>query len=192
MCEERRASNRGEQSGPVICLLSGDQRTDDPPDLLAESARVKGAYVVMTSQTEKSQGGATEKDPAADKAETGQGETPRGAEELKQKEETLKDVNPTNQREETRNSNGRKEEGRPERPRFMFNIADGGFTELHTLWQNEERAAICSGRLNEIWHRRHDYWLLAGVVVGHSQRHSHVAVTPVRVTSGTTADTSSS
>lgn len=47
----------------------------------------------------------------------------------------------------------------------MFNIADGGFTELHTLWQNEERAAICSGRLNEIWHRRHDYWLLAGVVV---------------------------
>ena len=22
----------------------------------------------------------------------------------------------------------------------MFNIADGGFTELHTLWQNEEKA----------------------------------------------------
>lgn len=22
--------------------------------------------------------------------------------------------------------------------RFMFNIADGGFTELHTLWQNEQ------------------------------------------------------
>ena len=24
---------------------------------------------------------------------------------------------------------------------FQFNIADGGFTELHTLWLNEERAA---------------------------------------------------
>ena len=24
--------------------------------------------------------------------------------------------------------------------KFMFNIADGGFTELHALWQNEERA----------------------------------------------------
>ncbi|XP_041425345.1 chromodomain-helicase-DNA-binding protein 5 isoform X3 [Xenopus laevis] len=48
--------------------------------------------------------------------------------------------------------------------KFMFNIADGGFTELHTLWQNEERAAISSGKMYDIWHRRHDYWLLAGIV----------------------------
>lgn len=47
--------------------------------------------------------------------------------------------------------------------RFMFNIADGGFTELHTLWLNEEKAAS-PGREYEIWHRRHDYWLLAGIV----------------------------
>lgn len=47
--------------------------------------------------------------------------------------------------------------------RFMFNIADGGFTELHTLWLNEEKAAA-PGREYEIWHRRHDYWLLAGIV----------------------------
>ncbi|KAK6292044.1 hypothetical protein J4Q44_G00378290 [Coregonus suidteri] len=53
----------------------------------------------------------------------------------------------------------------PERRRFMFNIADGGFTELHTLWQNEERAAISSGKINEIWHRRHDFWLLTGIVL---------------------------
>lgn len=45
----------------------------------------------------------------------------------------------------------------------MFNIADGGFTELHTLWLNEEKAAV-PGREYEIWHRRHDYWLLAGIV----------------------------
>ncbi|ERE69398.1 chromodomain-helicase-DNA-binding protein 3 [Cricetulus griseus] len=38
-------------------------------------------------------------------------------------------------------------------------------SKLHTLWQNEERAAISSGKLNEIWHRRHDYWLLAGIVL---------------------------
>lgn len=37
--------------------------------------------------------------------------------------------------------------------RFMFNIADGGFTELHTLWLNEEKAAV-PGREYEIWHRR--------------------------------------
>uniref|UniRef100_A0A8C2SPM7 CHD C-terminal 2 domain-containing protein n=1 Tax=Coturnix japonica TaxID=93934 RepID=A0A8C2SPM7_COTJA len=51
------------------------------------------------------------------------------------------------------------------KPRFMFNIADGGFTELHTLWQNEERAAISSSKIYDIWHRRHDYWLLAGIVL---------------------------
>ncbi|KAL5015034.1 hypothetical protein ScPMuIL_009304 [Solemya velum] len=47
--------------------------------------------------------------------------------------------------------------------KFMFNIADGGFTELHTLWQNEQRALV-NGREHEVWHRRHDYWLLAGIV----------------------------
>ena len=33
----------------------------------------------------------------------------------------------------------KKEEGNQ---KFMFNIADGGFTELHTLWQNEQRALV--------------------------------------------------
>lgn len=47
---------------------------------------------------------------------------------------------------------------------FMFNIADGGFTELHTLWTTEEDAALNrTKKINEIWHRRHDYWLLAGM-----------------------------
>ncbi|KAM4036249.1 chromodomain-helicase-DNA-binding protein 3 isoform 3-T3 [Anomaloglossus baeobatrachus] len=116
-------------------------------------------------QPEKPQDGATEKDVTAERPEAAQAEVPRGPEDAKFERETLKEMRPNNQRDETRSSNGRKEESRPERARFMFNIADGGFTELHTLWQNEERAAICSGRLNEIWHRRHDYWLLAGVVI---------------------------
>lgn len=47
--------------------------------------------------------------------------------------------------------------------KFMFNIADGGFTELHALWQNEQRA-VQSGKEHETWHRRHDYWLLSGIV----------------------------
>ncbi|XP_064438163.1 chromodomain-helicase-DNA-binding protein 3 isoform X10 [Mirounga angustirostris] len=74
-----------------------------------------------------------------------------------------RELRPGPPRDELR-PNGRREE-KAEKPRFMFNIADGGFTELHTLWQNEERAAISSGKLNEIWHRRHDYWLLAGIVL---------------------------
>ncbi|XP_015590348.1 chromodomain-helicase-DNA-binding protein Mi-2 homolog isoform X4 [Cephus cinctus] len=61
---------------------------------------------------------------------------------------------------ETKDSDS--ESMKPKR-KFMFNIADGGFTELHTLWLNEEKAAV-PGREYEIWHRRHDYWLLAGIV----------------------------
>uniref|UniRef100_A0A8C5D456 Chromodomain-helicase-DNA-binding protein 5-like n=1 Tax=Gouania willdenowi TaxID=441366 RepID=A0A8C5D456_GOUWI len=39
--------------------------------------------------------------------------------------------------------------------------------ELHTLWQTEERAALSSGKMHDIWHRRHDYWLLAGIKLRH-------------------------
>merc|ERR1711899_123694 len=60
-------------------------------------------------------------------------------------------------------SKDKKEEEDRKPHKFMFNIADGGFTELHTLWQNEEKAAV-PGREYEIWHRRHDCWLLAGIV----------------------------
>ena len=42
-------------------------------------------------------------------------------------------------------------------------IADGGFTELHAVWNHEE-AMLLEGREWAVWHRRHDYWLLAGVV----------------------------
>jgi hypothetical protein len=47
--------------------------------------------------------------------------------------------------------------------KFMFNIADGGFTELQTLWLNEQRA-VHSGHEYDTWHRRHDYWLLSGII----------------------------
>lgn len=58
---------------------------------------------------------------------------------------------------------------KPDRPeklketKFMFNIADGGFTELHTLWQNEQKA-VQPGHEYDTWHRRHDYWLLSGII----------------------------
>uniref|UniRef100_A0A0N4ZGI1 DNA helicase n=1 Tax=Parastrongyloides trichosuri TaxID=131310 RepID=A0A0N4ZGI1_PARTI len=47
---------------------------------------------------------------------------------------------------------------------FKFNIADGGFTELHGLWQNEE-AQVTPGTEYEVWHRRHDFWLLNGITI---------------------------
>ncbi|XP_063786894.1 chromodomain-helicase-DNA-binding protein 3 isoform X3 [Pseudophryne corroboree] len=159
-------------SSNAVAEKSDEKPPVDPPDLHPGRPEVGKQTPVLEEknapQAEKPQDGATEKEltAAAERPDMGQGEAPRGPEEVRCEREALKDAKPNSQqREELRNSNGRKEEIRLERPRFMFNIADGGFTELHTLWQNEERAAICSGRLNEIWHRRHDYWLLAGVVV---------------------------
>ncbi|XP_068771769.1 chromodomain-helicase-DNA-binding protein 5 isoform X3 [Struthio camelus] len=75
-----------------------------------------------------------------------------------------KEHNETQQNGEKEEEEEGKKDERNASFRFMFNIADGGFTELHTLWQNEERAAISSGKIYDIWHRRHDYWLLAGIV----------------------------
>ncbi|XP_055084783.1 chromodomain-helicase-DNA-binding protein 3 isoform X3 [Periophthalmus magnuspinnatus] len=96
---------------------------------------------------------------AADtKAKTEASDTKK--EEVKSEKDAVKEVKAS--KDDVPKGNGKPP---TERPRFMFNIADGGFTELHTLWQNEERAAISSGKMNEIWHRRHDFWLLAGIVV---------------------------
>lgn len=124
---------------------------------------------------EKEKSGAGPEEPGAEKAEErpadsdepkekGDGEGPEvKKEEVKVEKEAGKEPKAGSVKEESK-ANGRKED-KADKPRFMFNIADGGFTELHTLWQNEERAAISSGKLNEIWHRRHDYWLLAGIVL---------------------------
>ncbi|XP_063157724.1 chromodomain-helicase-DNA-binding protein 3 isoform X2 [Candoia aspera] len=102
----------------------------------------------------------TESDDSKEKVE---GEAQDTKKDVKAEREMAKEPRVGSIKDESRN-NGKKED-KMEKPRFMFNIADGGFTELHTLWQNEERAAISSSKLNEIWHRRHDYWLLAGIVL---------------------------
>jgi len=44
---------------------------------------------------------------------------------------------------------------------FMFNIADGGFTDLHSYWADEKKSTFNPS----IWQRRHDYWLLRGIMV---------------------------
>lgn len=84
-------------------------------------------------------------------------------EKKSEKEEKEKDKSESEEKEKEKEKDQTKGEEPGKKRKFMFNIADGGFTELHTLWQNEEKAAV-PGREYEIWHRRHDYWLLAGVV----------------------------
>lgn len=106
---------------------------------------------------------------AANKNETEEPQKVEGSEgvkkditsEKKDEDEVGQDANQEVKEEGKKET--KEEKKREEKAKFMFNIADGGFTELHTLWQNEERAAV-PGREYEIWHRRHDYWLLAGIV----------------------------
>ncbi|KAM8881949.1 chromodomain-helicase-DNA-binding protein 3 isoform 1-T1 [Synchiropus picturatus] len=136
-----------------------EEKTEDSPSTKGDS-EVKG----VKSEEEK----ATDEEKETDKKEEVSTETSdikettetKKGPEVKGEKDVGKEVKLA--KEETPRGNGKPP---PERQRFMFNIADGGFTELHTLWQNEERAAITSGKMSEIWHRRHDFWLLAGIVI---------------------------
>ncbi|CAF0756319.1 unnamed protein product [Adineta ricciae] len=86
----------------------------------------------------------------------------------------------TNESSKPSSSNRKSQHVRSEKLKdytFMFNIADGGFTELHSLWLNEQRA-LKPNQENDIWHRRHDYWLLAGVVAHGYSRWQDIQIDP--------------
>ncbi|XP_075884481.1 chromodomain-helicase-DNA-binding protein 3 isoform X5 [Nelusetta ayraudi] len=127
------------------------------PDSKVKEEKPDGEKSAEEKEKDKEAPAATEATDVKDKSEAAD----MKKEEVKGERDAGKEVKATAKEEALRGNS------RPpaERPRFMFNIADGGFTELHTLWQNEERAAISSGKMNEIWHRRHDFWLLAGIVI---------------------------
>lgn len=95
------------------------------------------------------------------KEEDGKGDKngDKGADEKKEKDEKKKEGDDASKTPPVVVDPKKEEQNQ----KFMFNIADGGFTELHTLWQNEQRA-LQPGKEHEVWHRRHDYWLLAGIV----------------------------
>ncbi|CAF0863016.1 unnamed protein product [Adineta ricciae] len=86
----------------------------------------------------------------------------------------------TNESSKPSSSNRKSQHVRSEKLKdytFMFNIADGGFTELHSLWLNEQRE-LKPNKENDIWNRRHDYWLLAGVVAHGYSRWQDIQIDP--------------
>ena len=120
----------------------------------------------------------------AEKAKTETEENPKDDEKEKEKEEDkekdkdkekIKEKEKAKEKEKEREKEEKKEEEEEKKFKFMFNIADGGFTELHTLWQNEEKAAV-PGREFEIWHRRHDYWLLSGQNTNFSEMYFFISL----------------
>ncbi|XP_073330820.1 chromodomain-helicase-DNA-binding protein 3 isoform X2 [Pagrus major] len=133
-----------------------ESKEDAKQDTEVKEEKSEGEKASEEKEKDKETPTATEATDAKDKTEVADVKK----EEVKGEKDAGKEVKAA--KEEAPKGNGKPP---TERPRFMFNIADGGFTELHTLWQNEERAAISSGKMNEIWHRRHDFWLLAGIVI---------------------------
>ncbi|XP_045113791.1 chromodomain-helicase-DNA-binding protein Mi-2 homolog [Portunus trituberculatus] len=114
----------------------------------------------ITETQEKPEGDKTEEKKEKTEKKEEEKENGKPEEEKEKEEDKEKDGEKDGDKKEVT----KKKEIEPiSKRKFMFNIADGGFTELHTLWQNEEKAAV-PGRECEIWHRRHDYWLLAGIV----------------------------
>jgi superfamily II DNA/RNA helicase len=87
--------------------------------------------------------------------------------EMNKENEDLSNCNPLTLLKSTNKVKYIKAEKKPDRlknTKFMFNIADGGYTELHTLWQSEQHT-VQPGHEYDTWHRRHDYWLLAGIMM---------------------------
>ncbi|KAG1948023.1 chromodomain-helicase-DNA-binding protein [Pimephales promelas] len=141
---------------------STESKKNSSSDVKAESSDATSS--VDTSKTkEESSEEKTEKmdtSPASDEKKE-----PKDEKDRVKSEDSAKLQNGENTKETSGGGDGVSEEKKKAvKQRFMFNIADGGFTELHSLWQNEERAATVTKKTYEIWHRRHDYWLLAGII----------------------------
>ena len=170
------SSQDGDSSQKEELLTKGDEdgdeeetkpKTETPMDLDSESAKeepeaASAAVSVKAEVVDEVADEKAEEPAAADEKTTEE----KPDEEMKEDEaedgESVSKGPVTNGGAENGKDGEEGEKAEPEKRKFMFNIADGGFTELHTLWQNEERAA--AGRENEIWHRRHDFWLLSGIV----------------------------
>ncbi|XP_035769487.1 chromodomain-helicase-DNA-binding protein 4-like [Neolamprologus brichardi] len=158
---EKMEEGEGEKKSP-----EGAEETKPPSEAKTEGSEVKPEDAEVKAEEKKEE--KTEKmettPPADEKKDVKEEkETPKPA------ESAAKLQNGDGSKEGTASTaaataSGASEEKKKAKTRFMFNIADGGFTELHSLWQNEERAATVTKKTNEIWHRRHDYWLLAGII----------------------------
>ncbi|KAJ8334430.1 hypothetical protein SKAU_G00400690 [Synaphobranchus kaupii] len=169
--EKKEKESEGAAAAPVKDAANGEAEKE------GEKAEKTGAVEEKGSPTEaKSEGSEGKPEESGVKADEKKEDKPEKMDTTppaEEKKET-KDEKEGGKAEEAKLQNGEsvkevaagvsEEKKKAGKQRFMFNIADGGFTELHSLWQNEERAATVTKKTNEIWHRRHDYWLLAGII----------------------------
>ncbi|GAA6230377.1 chromodomain-helicase-DNA-binding protein 4-like isoform X1 [Lates japonicus] len=161
--KEKEKEGEGEKKSP-----EGGEETKSPAEAKTEGSEVKPEDTEVKAEEKKEE--KTEKmdttPPADEKKDLKEEkEAPKPEEATKlQNGDSSKESSASAGTAAAAAAGAASEEKKKVKTRFMFNIADGGFTELHSLWQNEERAATVTKKTNEIWHRRHDYWLLAGII----------------------------
>ena len=133
-------------------------RASPAPKEEADKAEVKEEEKaeVKVNGEKKDETMETEEKKEETKEETSSEEKEKTDDEIKEIKPDEKKTNGSSEEEKkeekAEEKESEKKEEKTEVQKFMFNIADGGFTELHTLWQNEEKAAV-PGREFEIWHR---------------------------------------
>ncbi|XP_022104217.1 chromodomain-helicase-DNA-binding protein 5-like isoform X2 [Acanthaster planci] len=172
--KEKEAATTQEPTGEEkVELVKDEEGTSQPNDKTGEAAETEeNAEAKEEAKDEKQPGADTKKDGGDDKQEKAEEEQKNGTAGEKEEDDDDDDVVEVKEeakkpaeKEESRKEDAKKADAKKDKRLFVFNIADGGFTELHTLWLNEERAAKSVGeRANEIWHRKHDFWLLSGIV----------------------------
>ncbi|XP_027201651.2 chromodomain-helicase-DNA-binding protein 4-like isoform X2 [Dermatophagoides pteronyssinus] len=154
---EKTAENQNQTNGQ-----STDNPTDNEPkpDVDNKIDAVKSEAIPVQSDNNAVESNADDKNVEVKKEDDGNEKM-----DIDQQPSTTDQKSNTNDKEssnEIKEENNQNDEEDQVRP-FEFNIQDGGFTELHTLWYFEEKE-LQRRREHDIWNRRHDYWLLAGIV----------------------------
>ncbi|XP_034747905.1 chromodomain-helicase-DNA-binding protein 4a isoform X2 [Etheostoma cragini] len=156
--KEKEAEKDGDAEKEKKSPEEGEEATS-PPEDKADGSEVKPEDLEVKAEEKKEEKMETTP-PADEKKDLKEEKDPQKPEEATK----LQNGDSSKESAASAAAGAASEEKKKAKTRFMFNIADGGFTELHSLWQNEERAATVTKKTNEIWHRRHDYWLLAGII----------------------------
>ncbi|XP_025081586.1 chromodomain-helicase-DNA-binding protein 4-like isoform X2 [Pomacea canaliculata] len=186
---EKASEDKGENKEDRESSEKGDNMSEDKKDAKAEEEEkvtvkeepmeVEGEkegedIKVKTADGKKEESQDAEVKEEKDEKDKGDGEKEKQEDDVKDEGKQDADGKSQAKEEEKQDEKEKKAEVKEEKSedtkqqddsyqKFMFNIADGGFTELHTLWANEQRA-LQAGREHEVWHRRHDFWLLTGIV----------------------------
>ncbi|KAH9488281.1 choline dehydrogenase 5 [Bulinus truncatus] len=138
-----------------------DKKDDDKKE--SEEEKMEIDAVQKDKDATENKDGDDKKEDESDEKKDVKKEEGKKSEEVKEDNSDDKQEDNSNDKEEDKKETEESRKQDEQFQKFMFNIADGGFTELHTLWSNEQRA-LTKGREHEVWHRRHDYWLLAGII----------------------------